>query len=209
MSNVADFLPRLSQVKGEFRNVGEEYACFVSRKAVPNAMKFETIRDLLKQNSDSKQILNGNFSRSNLYFRFHNQLSVVDGVLMQRLRSVMPSNLRKQTLDLAHEGHQGNVKTKTRLRGKVWWPGDCDTEKLVKPFKPCQLVALLLKSESAKPTPLPNGLWQDACCGLEGTVFIRQICISRWQEVAILKSVTTEKNHSCVKYIVIMVLRFL
>ena len=38
-------------------------------------------------------------------------------------RLVIPIKLRKQVLDLAHEGHQGIVKTKQRLRTKVWWPG--------------------------------------------------------------------------------------
>ena len=28
-----------------------------------------------------------------------------------------------QTIVLAHEGHQGMVRTKARLREKVWWPG--------------------------------------------------------------------------------------
>ena len=35
---------------------------------------------------------------------------------------MVPRKFRR-VLDLAHEGHQGIVKTKERLRSKVWWPG--------------------------------------------------------------------------------------
>ena len=64
--NAADFLSRLSQVKGQdSRTVGEEYAYFVSRNAVPNMRKFETIRDMSKEDSDIVQILNGKISKSN------------------------------------------------------------------------------------------------------------------------------------------------
>ena len=38
------------------------------------------------------------------------------------MRNVVPASLRKRVLELAHEGHQGIVKTKDCLRSKVWWP---------------------------------------------------------------------------------------
>jgi len=198
--NAADFLSRLSQVKGQTRNIGEEYAYFVSRNAVPNAMTFESIQEESKMDKDIKQILNGKISKSNQYFRFRDEMSVVDGVLMRGMRIVIPSKLRKQTLELAHEGHQGIVKTKLRLREKVWWPGiDKDVETVVRACKPCQLVGPLPKQEPVKPTPLPNGPWQDLCADLMGPfptgeyVFVVVDYYSRWQEVAVLKSVTTEK----------------
>ncbi|CAC5413315.1 unnamed protein product [Mytilus coruscus] len=75
---------------------------------------------------------------------------------------VIPDKLRKQTLQLAHEGHQGIVKTKLRLRGKVWWPGiDQDAENLVKSCKACQVVGPMPKQEPIKRTQLPDGPWQD------------------------------------------------
>ena len=39
---------------------------------------------------------------------------------MRRTRIVIPQNLKSEELLLAHEGHQGIVKTKSRLRIKVW-----------------------------------------------------------------------------------------
>ena len=43
-------------------------------------------------------------------------------IVMRGDRIVMPESVWKHTLRLAHEGHQGMVRTKTRLNGKVWWP---------------------------------------------------------------------------------------
>ena len=45
-------------------------------------------------------------------------------VMTTDTKLVMPSSnsLKQQTLDLAHEGHQGITKTKALLRSKVWSP---------------------------------------------------------------------------------------
>ncbi|CAB4027524.1 Hypothetical predicted protein [Paramuricea clavata] len=47
--------------------------------------------------------------------------------------------LRSRVLPIAHEGHQGIVKTKMLLRSKVWWPGiDKQVAQTVKECIPCQ-----------------------------------------------------------------------
>ena len=38
-------------------------------------------------------------------------------------RIVIPTALQQIATSLAHEGHQGIVKTKKSLREKVWFPG--------------------------------------------------------------------------------------
>ena len=63
-------------------------------------------------------------------------------------------------LDLAHEGHQGIVKTKKRLRSKVWWPGiDKEAEKKCRQCFGCQMVSKHVPT--IKPTRLPEGAWQE------------------------------------------------
>ena len=42
--------------------------------------------------------------------------------MLQRKRITMPKKLWERVVDLAHYGHQGVVKTKARLRAKVWLP---------------------------------------------------------------------------------------
>ena len=50
------------------------------------------------------------------------EVTVVGRLVIRGMRIVVPSSLRDRVLELAHEGHQGIVKTKDRLRSKVWWP---------------------------------------------------------------------------------------
>ena len=70
-----------------------------------------------------------------------NELTVLGKLVLRGTRLVIPRKLRKQVLDLVHEGHQGIVKTKQRLRTKVWWPGiDREAEQRCKSCHGCQLV---------------------------------------------------------------------
>ena len=45
-----------------------------------------------------------------------------EGCLCWRPRLVVPRSLTQRAVDLAHCSHQGMVKTKGRLRNKVWFP---------------------------------------------------------------------------------------
>ena len=54
------------------------------------------------------------------YLSVKNELCLLGKIVMRRTRIVIPQNLKSEELLLAHEGHQGIVKTKSRLRIKVW-----------------------------------------------------------------------------------------
>ena len=56
------------------------------------------------------------------YLHVKNELCSYGQILLRGSRIVIPQVLREHVLKLAHEGHQGIVKTKCRLRSKVWWP---------------------------------------------------------------------------------------
>ena len=43
-------------------------------------------------------------------------------MIIRETRIVIPQSLRRRVVSLGHEEHQGVVKTKERLRTKVWWP---------------------------------------------------------------------------------------
>ena len=67
-------------------------------------------------------------------------VSTNDDIILRGLRIVVPSRLGAHVVNLAHEGHQGLVKTKALLREKVWLPKiDELTEHLIKSCIPCQL----------------------------------------------------------------------
>ena len=48
-------------------------------------------------------------------------LSTTHGITLKGTRIVMPTTLQQRVIDLAHEGHQGIVKTKKLLREEVWF----------------------------------------------------------------------------------------
>jgi len=72
-------------------------------------------------------------------------------------------------IELGHEGHQGLVKMKQRLRTKVWWPGiDKDAEKSCKTCHSCQVMSGLCNPEPLQMTEFPQGPWQDIAVDFMG-----------------------------------------
>ena len=89
-------------------------------------------------------VRSGNWSQCTVpsYLYVKDELCVYGELLLRGTRIVVPSILRDRVMKIAHEGHQGVVKTKNRLRSKVWWPKmDSDVEKLC---KVCQSRCLVL-----------------------------------------------------------------
>ena len=112
---------------------------------------------------------------------------------------MIPAVLRADVLELAHEGHQGIVKTKQRLRSKVWWPGmDNAAERKCRTCHGCQLVGQPSRPPPIESTPLPAGPWQELAIDLMGplptgeTLLVIVDCFSRFVEVDILKSTTSD-----------------
>ena len=50
------------------------------------------------------------------------ELWLIGQIVMCGNRIILPEKLWDHAVKLAHEGHQGKVHTKSRLREKVWWP---------------------------------------------------------------------------------------
>ena len=68
-------------------------------------------------------------------------MCVYGELLLCGTRIVIPKILCDRVLKIAHEGHQGVVKTKAKLRSKVCWPKmDSDVEKLCKACHVCQVM---------------------------------------------------------------------
>lgn len=56
------------------------------------------------------------------YLHVGNKLTYIGHVTSTGPRIVVPLVLRKRVVNLAHEGHQGILKTEETLITKVWWP---------------------------------------------------------------------------------------
>ena len=134
------------------------------------------------------------------YLGVKNELCVIGKFVLRGTRIVIPQNLRKEVLALAHEGHQGIVKVKRHLRSKVWWPKvDSDAEKVCKHCHPCQLVGEFQRPEPMQRTEPPTGPWQDVAVDLLGplptgeTLLVIVDYYSRFYEVAVMHSTKVDK----------------
>ena len=56
----------------------------------------------------------------------------MEGIVVRGDRIVVPKLLRQRMIEITHEGHQGQVRTKQLLRAHVWFPGmDSQRDKFV------------------------------------------------------------------------------
>ena len=101
------------------------------------------------------------------YVYFKNELCTIGTLVLRGERIVIPQSLRKVVLELGYEGHQGMVKTKSRLRTKVWWPRmDRDVERMCRGCHGCQVTVQYSPPETMQRTELPMGPWQDMAIDL-------------------------------------------
>ena len=96
---------------------------------------------------------------------------------------------------------------KRRIRTKVWWQ-NCgkEAERFSKSCPPCQMVSMLPPPEQLKRTELPSGPWQHISADLMipslpsgDHLFVVVDYHSRYMEVQVLKSTTTDKIISRLK----------
>ena len=137
-----------------------------------------------------------------IYMAVKDELWIIGQIVMRGNRIILPEKLWEHTVKLAHEGHQGIVRTKSRLREKVWWPNiDKQVESFIKACYPCQLVARQPRPEPMISTQLPEGPWVDIAIDLLEIPGGNHLLVvidyfSRWPEVI---SVPKTDAHNIIK----------
>ncbi|KAG1940258.1 retrotransposable element [Pimephales promelas] len=138
------------------------------------------------------------------YFRVRDELAVKDAFIFRGTRLLVPVDLRHTLISLAHESHQGIVRTKQRLRDLYWWPQmDSQVQSTIATCIPCQSND---KSAVTHPAPLqpvqfPEGPWKklglDVVGPFETAIPACRYAItltdyhSKWPELAFASSATT------------------
>ena len=90
------------------------------------------------------------------YSPHRNELSCSEGVVLRGERIIIPASLQERILDLAHQGHQGITKTKSRLCSKVWWPGmSSQADKFVQLCQSCLLASSTRNADKTSQTDSP------------------------------------------------------
>ena len=205
-TNPADMLSRLPlpNTVHRGRNIAEEYVHYIARNAVPKAMSLTQLQQATSQDPVLQQVhqsvVSGNWTKTketHPYFCVKDELTATESLLLRSSRIVIPASLQSTTLQLAHEGHQGIVRTKQLLREKVWWPGiDKDVEHLIRSCISCQAQSSQSCPQPLTMTEMPSRPWTvlhaDLCGPFpsgESLLVLVDLC-SRWPEVFILKSTT-------------------
>lgn len=205
-TNIADALSRLNSVQQVDHGEEYDFVRAVVESSVPIALTPNEIEEASYNDEELCLVKNcvrsGNWERCTLtsYAHVKDELCTYGELLLRGTRIVVPGVLRDKVLKLAHEGHQGIVKTKYRLRSKVWWPGmDKDVEKVCKVCHGCQVTSGCDPPDPMSRVLPPNAPWQDCSADLLGplptgeSMLVVVDYFSRFVEVAILKSTTSTK----------------
>ena len=183
----------------------EEFAYSLVSEAVPAALTPKQV-ELASAKDPTLQVvrqavMTDDWSKlqGSIYRAVKDELWIFGQLVMRGDRVVMPQSLWEHIIKLAHEGHQGMVRTKTRLREKVWWPQmDKQVEEVVRACHPCQLVGPRPHPEPVRTTPLPQGPWQEISVDLleipgNNHLLVVVDYYSRWIEAILLKK--TDAQH--------------
>lgn len=222
--NPADFMSRHPVNQNETNRasrVAEDYVNFVVRESKPKAIDENQVRTETNQDKTLQTVIkllkSGKWSEIDQYkdddeidyqalqsFRsVKDELTISESqtgtVLLRKTRVVIPRSLQRQTIDLAHEGHQGITKTKSLLRSKVWFPMiDKMVEDAIARCIPCEANTNRQIFEPLKMSPLPRGPWQKLSidfCGPTPTGDYLLVIIdefSRYPIVYVVRSTSAE-----------------
>ena len=209
-NNIADALSRLTKIPASRNShYDDEYVRMVALESVPIALKIQEI-EKVSADDEELQVVRGCLASGNWegapksYVCVRNELTIIGHVILRGTRIVIPEKLRQRVLRLAHEGHQGIVKMKERLRSKMWWPGvDKEAERKCRECYGCQLVTKETIIPPVKTTRLPERPWQDLALDLLGPLPTGEHLLvlidyfSRWVEVDVIYSTTSEVIIKC------------
>ena len=176
-SNPADYLSRSNPLELKPpHNPAEEFIHLVTQLQTPSAISIHTIIQhtlndptlkLLKRAIESGTLLQ--YEQLKMFYPVQHALTTFADLILLNDKIVIPKKLQEQIIALAHEGHQGIVRTKQRLRSKVWWPGiNKMVESFIQKCHPCQVVSPSTPKIPITPTPLPRSSWIMLGCDLCG-----------------------------------------
>ena len=125
---------------------------------------------------------------------------------MQGMMIVVQLSLRERVLELAHEGYQGILKTKDRLRSKVWWPNmNSVVERHCKRCLGCQTVTPVTTTPPVKTTTMPSKPWRDLATHLIGplptgeSLLLTVDYYSRWIEADVVRNTSSSTIIKCLE----------
>ena len=207
--NPADVLSRHpTESRKSKHNIAEEYINFVITAAVPHKMNVEEIIQATDKDEALIALKNAVTSGSwddpkvKPYRMLKDEITIDHNnkILLRGTRIIIPASLQKRTIQIAHEGHQGQARTKALLRETVWFPGmDEQVRTELEHCLACQATAQPNHPEPIKTAPMPNRPWDKVKIDFYGPLPTGQYilvvidCCSRFPEIEILATTSAQK----------------
>ena len=187
--NPADYLSRNPFASKLCDDIAENYVRFVIQHSLPRALTLDEVQRATSADATLQAVRCGVETGQ---WNVNENVNIADFKVFQRIASdltihtdkddherfiilndrllVIPRELQRQVVKLAHEGHQGVVKTKQLLRQKVWFNGSAEMiEEECRNCLPCQASTHGGTSqEEIQPSPLPSGSWEHLCADFTG-----------------------------------------
>ena len=135
------------------------------------------------------------------YWSARGEFTTAHGILLKSTRGIKLSAKKLQVLDKIHEGHQGIVTCRKRVKTSVWWPGlSCEVQDMVENCNVCAKHRQQ-RVEPLMPTPFPERPWQMIGTDLFELDNLNYLIVvhyfSRYMEVAALQKTT--KSHEVIR----------
>lgn len=122
-----------------------------------------------------------------------------EGLVLKENLIVIPADLQQSLIQIAHEAHQGILKTRVLLQRFVWFPNlNQLVEKFVKACSVCQGNSEKVQLEPLKTSKLPDGPWLELAADFYGPLpsgdklLVIDDEFSRFPIVKILKLTTAD-----------------
>ena len=128
------------------------------------------------------------------------ELSTENGCLMWGIRVIIPQQLQSQVLKTLHANHPGITRMKAIARSYFWWSGlDKAIEEVGKSCHSCQANQPNPSVAPLHPWVWPDSPWKRVHVDFAGpfqghTFFIAVDAYSKWPEVVVMPSTTSEKT---------------
>ncbi|CAC5392336.1 unnamed protein product [Mytilus coruscus] len=134
------------------------------------------------------------------YFNRRNELSISQGCLQWRMRTIVPTKFRQQTLELLHSVQPGVGKMKLFAKSYVWWPRiDSEIESLARSCSGCQKHQRNPKQSLHYSWLRPSSQWKRVHIDFDGPCIDYMFLIatdaySKWPEVIPMKRTTSTQT---------------
>ena len=156
--------------KFELRTTKEvwHYVNYVVTCSTPKAVTRDKVKDATEEDPALQALkkynnqgwIETNDTRTHEFRQVFHELTIVDGIVLRGDRIVVPAKLRHKMVEIAHEGHQGQVRTKELLRAHVWFPGmDSQCDKFVSTCIACKSNTPQTHRVPLRMTDLPEEPW--------------------------------------------------